>query len=108
MHPNENLVLVPQNPKNPHRGRGIHPPPWCPIKYLTTETPHPLLNNHNTFGATIDVNLNFIMHPKTGFSTPPPQKKKSHRGRGIQPPPLWFPIPNHFKRVILLPTPPHE
>ena len=33
-------------------------------------------------GARIDINFNFIMHPKPGFSTPK-SKNVPHRGRGI-------------------------
>ena len=79
----------------------LHPPPWCTIHYLT-ETPPPSYCNHMHIRARIDVNLNFIMHPKPGFST----QKNHHRGNGVpHPRPLWFPIFNHFKKEIFLPTP---
>ena len=47
-----------------------HPPPWCPIHYLTKTVPLPLYCNHYTLGARIEVNLNLITHQISGFITP--------------------------------------
>ena len=60
-----------------------HPPPGCQQTRSPPPTPCTAIV---LLGARIDVNFNFIMHPKPGFSTPK-SKKVPHRGRGIPPPP---------------------
>ena len=73
------------------------------INDFSPPPPPRLVLQSYTFRAKLDVNLQFVTHPKPGFSTQISTTKNPHRGRGI--PPRWCPIFNHSKRAAPPPPP---
>ena len=95
----EKLVFCTKISKGSLYTTGMLPPTPSPL--VSTETippPPPLLPPMQSYilGAIIDVNFNFIMHPKPGFSTPQIQKKVTivggGGGGGIPPPMHTLPL----------------